>query len=76
MSYDECMVYLSHCQKDLELDSQTLLREAYSFKVTNTLLKELESFYQLRQIQVFSIEGEETADSLKTGLFLRAFNRI
>jgi hypothetical protein len=25
MDYDECMVYLSHQQKDLEIDSQTLL---------------------------------------------------
>lgn len=76
MGYDECMVYLSHCQKELEIDSQTLLREAYTFKVTNSLLKELESFYQLRQIQVFSHDGKETQESLRASIFLKAFNRI
>lgn len=38
MNFDECMVYLSHSQKDLELDSQTLLQTAYTFKVTKKLL--------------------------------------
>jgi hypothetical protein len=48
MAYDECMVYLSHCQKDLEIDSQTLLTEAYRYKISNRLLKDLEDFYALQ----------------------------
>lgn len=75
MGYDECMVYLSHCQKELEIDSQTLLTEAYTFKITNSLLQELETFYSLRQISII-VDGKETAESVKTSLFLKAFNRI
>lgn len=45
MTYDECMVYLSHCQKELEIDSQTLLREAYTFKISNRLLQDIEDFF-------------------------------
>ena len=45
MTYEECMVYLSHCQKELEIDSQTLLREAYTFKISNRLLQDIEDFF-------------------------------
>ena len=48
MNYDECMVFLSHCQKDIELDSQTLMETAFSFKITNSLLQDLELFYRLK----------------------------
>ena len=51
MNYDECMVYLSHCQKELEIDSQTLLQTAYSFKIKRSLLEEIEVFYKLRSIK-------------------------
>jgi len=48
MNFDECMVYLSHCQKELELDSQTLLSQAFTFKLTNSLLLDIEELYSLR----------------------------
>ena len=49
MSYDECMEFLSHCQKDIQLDSQTLLETAFSFKISNSLLQDLELFYRLKE---------------------------
>lgn len=49
MSYDECMEFLSHCQKDIQLDSQTLLETAFSFKITNSLLLDLELFFRLKE---------------------------
>jgi hypothetical protein len=42
------MVYLSHCQKDLEIDSQTLLQEAYSYKISSRLLRDLEELFNLQ----------------------------
>ena len=65
MSHDECMVYLSHCQKDLEIDSQTLLNEAYKFKVTNTLLKELEVYYSLRKSSFTVKTGAESPEEVR-----------
>ena len=72
MNFDECMVYLSHCQKDLELDSQTLLQTAYTFKVTKKLLEELELFFKLRVIK----KQDQTPDQLQQALYFNAFNRI
>lgn len=48
MNYEECMEFLSHCQKEIELDSQTLLETAFSFKITKSLLSDLELFYKLK----------------------------
>ena len=42
------MVFLSHCQKDIELDSQTLMETAFQFKITKSLLFDLELFYKVR----------------------------
>jgi hypothetical protein len=66
------------CQKDLELDSQTLLTEAFNFKFSNKLLKELEDFYQLRNKPVLSGDRlrDGDLDSAKALQYLKAFNRI
>eukprot|EP00347_Sterkiella_histriomuscorum_P004361 403360747 len=48
MDDEECMTFLSSSQKDIEMDSQTLLATAFSFKITNSLLLDLELFYKLK----------------------------
>lgn len=70
MAYDECMVYLSHCQKDLEIDSQTLLAEAFRYKISNRLLKDLEDFYALQQGSFPKTEED------KEGAYIKAFTRF
>jgi len=70
MAYDECMVYLSHCQKDLEIDSQTLLAEAFRYKISNRLLKDLEDFYALQQGSFPKAEED------KEGAYIKAFTRF
>lgn len=48
MDYEECLEFLSHSSKDIEIDSQTLIETAFSFKITNSLLLDLELFYKLK----------------------------
>lgn len=77
MTYDECMVYLSHCQKELEIDSQTLLREAYTFKISNRLLQDIEDFFQIQAKLVAPLNKElDNEIEVKQQYYLQAFNRF
>lgn len=48
MNYEDCMVFLSHCQKEVSVDAQGLMESAFDFKITNSLLEDLELFYRLK----------------------------
>jgi len=49
MNDEECMEFLSHSSKELYLDSQKLIELAFSFKITNSLLSDLEMFYKMKK---------------------------
>lgn len=66
MNYEDCMVFLSHCQKDIELDSQTLMEAAFSFKITKSLLFDLELFYKIKGRKHCPLKSK----------ILKAFNRL
>lgn len=74
MSYDDIMVYLSHCQKDLELDSETLLKTAFSFKLTYSMLADLELYYNLSSVNNLILINNSY--DLKQQLILNSFNRF
>ena len=64
MDYEECMEYLSHSQKDIEVDSQTLIEMALGFKITEKLLNDIQLLYRLRRRKNTN------------NIYLRAFNRL
>jgi len=44
-NYEECMTLLRTYYRDMTVDSQSLLETAFTFKITNSLLADLEKFY-------------------------------
>lgn len=48
MNYEQCLEFLSHSNKDIDVDSQTLIEIAFNYKITNSLLADLELFYRLQ----------------------------
>ncbi|CDW78427.1 tbc domain-containing protein [Stylonychia lemnae] len=65
MNDEECMNFLSSRNKDIQMDSQTLLENAYNFKITDSLLQDLELFYKLKNKKKHPIQQ-----------IFKAFNRL
>ena len=47
MSFEDAYEFLRTHFKDIALDGQTLMEVAFSFKITNSLLRDLEEFYKV-----------------------------